>query len=624
MPLFAPPPSAASTPVAAARRPSPFALLIVAAIVIRGAVVFSSLNSFNADPDDYRRLAENLASYQVFGTEKTPTAFRPPLYPWTLKTFVFPLIRADERPDAPPSNRPDALFPLHFSNSPDSPNPLNALDSPGLPDSSGSLHLPDSPNPPNLTPTSAADVERSVFDRYFALSRNAAFAFFHWLLGVATVALVYRFARRLDFGPKSAAAVGFLVAVDPILLQQSRLVMTETLAALFAVALLDATAAVVARRSTRTAPVAFAALGVLFGVSTLCRPAFFAFAGLVFLLFVAQALADVAQVAKTGKARKANAAHKINATAKPNAARKINKTNKTDATNKTSVNDPTAPRAEIKNRDAETPVPLPNVRRACLGAALFLLGIGAAVAPWTLRNLRVFDRPILTTTHGGYTRYLAHNPEIYRHFESTSPWSLWDPEPFHRRRAVEYAAALADAGLEPGSTEAELFQNRWTSERADETIRSAPRTFLYSIGLRIGELWRVLPNAVDAEGRPLASPDLESPRRRAARFAVAVFYSFELTAALLGAAFLAVRAFRRRRETPVVAALLNSPWTLGVLLVASVQIPHLIYWTNMRMRAPLEIFVPALALFGVAALLRRRRRETAPPSDASAEPPTSR
>ncbi|MBR4834809.1 MAG: hypothetical protein IKU86_10845, partial [Thermoguttaceae bacterium] len=75
----------------------------------------------------------------------------------------------------------------------------------------------------------------------------------------------------------------------------------------------------------------------------------------------------------------------------------------------------------------------------------------------------------------------------------------------------------------------------------------------------------------------------------------------------LGAVFLAVRALRRRRETPLVDALLRSPWTLGVLLVASVQLPHLIYWTNMRMRAPLEIFVPALAIFGAVALLRSRR-----------------
>ncbi|MBQ9126132.1 MAG: phospholipid carrier-dependent glycosyltransferase, partial [Thermoguttaceae bacterium] len=507
-----------------------------------------ALRSFDADPDDYRRLAENWAVYNVFGTETTPTAFRPPLYPWTLKTFVYPLIRADERPAAP-HVADDAS--LQAPNSPDASVSPNLTQTPADADAA---NLPKSPNPPQPTG------ERSVFDRYFALSRPAAFALFHWLLGVATVAVVYRFARRLDFGPKSAAAVGFLVAVDPILLQQSRLVMTETLAALFAALLLDATAAVVARRSSnRTAPkafapAAFAALGVLFGVSTLCRPAFFAFAGLVFLLFAAQGFA-----------------------------------------------------VAVKTRKLVPNVPIVGaVRRAFLGVALFLVGIGAAVAPWTLRNLRAFDRPILTTTHGGYTRYLAHNPEIYRHFESTSPWSLWDPEPFHRRRAVEYAAALADAGLEPGSTEAELFQNRWTSERADETIRSAPRTFLYSIGLRVGELWRVLPNAVDAEGRPLASPDLESPRRRAARFAVAVFYSFELNAAILGAAFLAVRAFRRRRETPVVAAALNSPWTLGFLLVASVQIPHLIYWTNMRMRAPLEIFVPALAIFGVAALLRRR------------------
>lgn len=533
------PVSAVSVPVRSTRRPSPFVWLIVATLIIRGAVLFPALHSFNADPDDYRRLAENWAVYDVFGTGTTPTAFRPPLYPWTLKTFVFPLTRADERPAAP--NVADDDVSLQSPNLPAAPVLPNLTQTPADADAA---NLPKSPNPPQPT------AERSVFDRYFALSRNAAFALFHWLLGVATVAVVYRFARRLDFGPKSAAAVGFLVAVDPILLQQSRLVMTETLAALFAALLLDATAAVVARRPPQTAlaskapapaPVAFAALGVLFGVSTLCRPAFFAFAGLVFLLVAAQGFAAAVKT------------------------RKLNR---------------------------------------LYAAAFFLIGIGAAVAPWTLRNLRAFDRPILTTTHGGYTRYLAHNPEIYRHFESSSPWSFWDPEAFHRRRAVEYAAALADAGLEPSSTEAELFQNRWTSERADETIRSAPRTFLYSVGLRVGELWRVLPNAVDSEGRPLASPDLESPRRRAARFAVAAFYSVEQVAALLGLAFLAVRALRRRRETPVVAALLNSPWTLGALLVASVQIPHLIYWTNMRMRAPLEIFVPALAIFGAVALLR--------------------
>lgn len=535
------------------RRPSPFFLLIATTLIIRGAVLFPALSSFNADPDDYRRLAENWAVYNVFGTGTTPTAFRPPLYPWTLKTFVFPLTRADERPAAPTVadvslQSPNLPAVLVFPNSTQTPADADAA------------NLPKSPNPPQPT------AERSVFDRYFALSRNAAFALFHWLLGVATVAVVYRFARRLDFAPKSAAAVGFLVAVDPILLQQSRLVMTETLAALFAALLLDATAAVVARPSPRTAPspVAFAALGLLFGVSILCRPAFFVFAGLVFLLFAAQGFAAAVQTRNTDK------------TVRPVAA----------------------------------------VGRAFLPVSLFLLGIGAAVAPWTLRNLRAFDRPILTTTHGGYTRYLAHNPEIYRHFESSSPWSLWDPEPFHRRRTVEYAAALADAGLEPGSTEAELFQNRWTAERADETLRSAPRTFLYSVGLRVGELWRVLPNAVDPEGRPLDSPASEPPRRRAARFAVAAFYSVEQAAALLGLAFLAVRAFRRRRETPVVAALLNSPWTLGALLVASVQIPHLIYWTNMRMRAPLEVFVPALAIFGVAALLRRRRETP----DANANP----
>ncbi|MBQ7815579.1 MAG: hypothetical protein IJ387_13940, partial [Thermoguttaceae bacterium] len=149
---------ALSAPVRSTRRPSPFVWLIVATLLIRGAVLFPALRSFDADPDDYRRLAENWAVYNVFGTETTPTAFRPPLYPWTIKTFVFPLTRAAERPAAP-TVADDA--------SPQAPNSPDASVSPNLtqtPADADAANLPKSPNPPQPTG------ERSVFDRYFALS----------------------------------------------------------------------------------------------------------------------------------------------------------------------------------------------------------------------------------------------------------------------------------------------------------------------------------------------------------------------------------------------------------------------------------------------------------------------
>ncbi len=36
------------------------------------------------------------------------------------------------------------------------------------------------------------------------------------------------------------------------------------------------------------------------------------------------------------------------------------------------------------------------------------------ISPWAIRNWQVFGRPIITTTHGGYTLWLANNPAYYR------------------------------------------------------------------------------------------------------------------------------------------------------------------------------------------------------------------
>lgn len=68
-------------------------LLALLAFLVRGTVGFASLESFEPDPDAYRAIAEDLAVSSVYGLitengEVTPTAFRPPLYPFSLSWLV--------------------------------------------------------------------------------------------------------------------------------------------------------------------------------------------------------------------------------------------------------------------------------------------------------------------------------------------------------------------------------------------------------------------------------------------------------------------------------------------------------------------------------------------------------
>ncbi len=456
---------------------SPLLGLLILALIIRGGVLFASLSSFNDDPDDYARLAENWSSYGVFGTKTQATAFRPPLYPLTLKYLSF------------------------FQISPNHSTGKNA--------------------------------ERTLSSS-LALSRNASIALWHWVLGLATVLLVYRAALLADLSPRAAAFAGLLVAVDPILLQQSRLVMTETLAAFFAAALLPTIVVCVQKRNSRLSSVFYLGLGILFGLSTLCRPTFFVFAGLVLFCAPAVALSDF-----------------------------------------------------LVHRKVATS-PKPRVSKTLFNIAFLLAGMAAVDVPWLVRNLREFRRPILTTTHGGYTLYLANNPELYRHYRTASPWTLWNPRRFHEQREKNYLDALKKNSIEEHTKEAELFQDKWTRQEARKTIFSSPQTFVYSCFIRAGELWRLVPNNVEQLSNPNESNSC-SPTTYARR-AIGCFYAFEFFFALIGL----LRIFGR----PARRAFTETPFLWGLLLILSVQTPHLIYWTNMRMRAPLEVFLPILTAIG--------------------------
>jgi hypothetical protein len=73
------------------------------------------------------------------------------------------------------------------------------------------------------------------------------------------------------------------------------------------------------------------------------------------------------------------------------------------------------------------------------------------------------------------------------------------------------------------------------------------------------------------------------------RWGIAIFYLLELGAAVLG-------LWRLRRDEWVV-------WWPLVLLVLSFALVHVVYWSNLRMRAPVE---PVLALLAARGLMRRQ------------------
>lgn len=504
---------------------SPLFLLLIVSILIRGAVLFSNPDTFNDDPDAYYALATNWEEYGVFGTGSLPTAFRPPLYPALLKLLT-PLQTREES----------------FKNSGQDREIENSRS-----------------RSPFRT-----DGFKAFFYKNLALSPTASIILLHWILGVATVFLTWMFARNCGLPDAYAFWAALLVVCDPILLQQSRLIMTETLAAFFTALLLCATSFVVKKRVGFMSFVAYGTLGVFFGLSALCRPTFY--------LFVAFALTNLALIEFI-----------------PCKSPEINP----QASNSPEV--PPAPEG-VASSLRRTGITL--LRLVC-----FVLGLALAVVPWGYRNYKIFGNPIVTTTHGGYTLYLANNPDLYSHYKTESALSLWDPSSFHTKRLQAYGEAAATANIKINSLDEELFQNVWNKEQALNTINANPHVFAYSTWIRICELWRVLPHDVRniQTKKSLSSLDAQTSGAmtnrvdRLARYAVASFYCIEFLILLIGI-FQVVLLNRRHKTNRSLKELLSSPYIWGIWLILSIQIPHLFYWTNMRMRAPIQVALPVILL----------------------------
>ena len=374
---------------------------------------------------------------------------------------------------------------------------------------------------------------------------NVAIGLVHLVLSTATVVLTYCVGQRLGLGRGSLIAAA-LVAVDPLLVQYTTVPMTETLFT-FLVALL---LFLLVRRDdapNEGIPTSIATgdwgprsyrlfVGVVFALGALCRPAIWAFGGLVVGWWILQRW-------------------------KPSRQQR---------------------------------------RRIPWEVAL---GTAVVVGPWLVRNMLVLDRPIFTTTHGGYTLLLGNNPVFYREVVDR-PWgTVWDRGSLAKwNRSLEAAMRQENPPVE-----SESARDRWMTRRAISNIRAQPAEFLRACQLRMLRFWNVAPlgPATDAIRsvwlrfcRLTGQENWKTYRDDAVtivRWGLSLFYAAITIGLLLS--LLRMNRTEWRCFSPL------------LLLIVSLCVVHLFYWANTRMRAPL---IPAIALLAVRGFLFNRKRTSDP------------
>lgn len=351
------------------------------------------------------------------------------------------------------------------------------------------------------------------------------------LFGTATVGFVLAVARQSQLDRRPALLAGLLTAVDPLLVYYTTFPMTETLCTCLLTALLWAILRM--QNADGSSQLRWAiATGVLLGLTALCRPTVWACAALLLATWASLSLRQ------------------------------------------------------------HSPLAVSHRMRATTILALFLAA-GLTVAPWGIRNWQTFGRPIVTTTHGGYTVLLGNNPDYYREVVAQPLGVVWDGS--HGAGQAAWAAEMNRQMIAVGLF-GEVERDRWMSREAWRTIRSEPGLFARACVRRFLHFWSI---------RPSVRVDGTSPaffERTAAAYYVLVF----AFAACGFATFICGRVSR-------------SLWTPPVLLIAGFLCVHLVYWTDGRMRAPITPEIALLAALGVESI-----RSVTTRSGSRSEPPALR
>ena len=216
----------------------------------------------------------------------------------------------------------------------------------------------------------------------------------HLLCAALTAGITVLWASSFGMG-KGSWLAGLLVALDPILIRQSTLIMSETLfTTLFIAAIFSLSKGSVSDFSRWWLALA----GCLWGFATMTRP----IAGIVFLLLGIVAL-------KGGWVKK---------------------------------------------------------------WLLTSLVAGVTLLPWAIRNQLVMGKPILTTTHGGYTLWLGQNPTYFKEVVRGQN-GIWPEESFQQWTK---ANSQRTSGLSEIEQDAIYHQEAWEWMSKIQTTPSNPQS----------------------------------------------------------------------------------------------------------------------------------------------------
>ncbi len=328
---------------------------------------------------------------------------------------------------------------------------------------------------------------------------------------------------------KYSLLAGALVAIDPVLLWQSTLVMTETLAVYLAVLALWALTAGGPAVVSTTRIVRVCLAGGTAGLAALCRPTFLPWMALCAVI-LPWFVAGWKERAKT------------------------------------------------------------FVVYCAAGAAV--------LAPWIIRNQIYFGHFIPGTTHGGYTLLLGNNKWFYDYLRNGASGTIWDAN-----QLDHWWTTMASRA----TPEDEIRSDRLAYQVARETIRRQPAMFAYSCAVHAGRLWSPLPHRTDTH---------EGTTTHWARYAIGIGYTAEFVLALVGLVTVFCRSQWRAYEVgipmegaPDLSAISwLSTWGWGLLLVAIFTAVHTVFWSNIRMRAPLVPIVAMAAAAGAAQLWGKASR----------------
>jgi 4-amino-4-deoxy-L-arabinose transferase-like glycosyltransferase len=193
---------------------------------------------------------------------------------------------------------------------------------------------------------------------------------------------------------------------------------------------------------------------------------------------------------------------------------------------------------------------------------LMVLSLLLVSSPWAIRNALIFGEPVWTTTHGGYTLALANNEVYYRDVLNGPPGSVWTG---HDQWLWWNSVERDTTGM------SEPQADRFLRNRVVNLAFAQPLTFLRAGLHRLRRFWSLAP--AGAVYPPVV------------RWA---------TAAWTLPLWIALGLGLGRRS------LWRWPQIAAPLLIAGLSLVHTLFWTDLRMRAPI---VPAIALVAAGAHL---------------------